>query len=263
MKSILKPAYILKNSDLLAILKEHLSSEFDTSRMSVRFTGTNVCIANITPKPEQSALIPPSQTPPGFTVLTTRSFSAEIDEDEDDGEWEGYDEDEDDDSVAEEDQVQMVRNMITVEPRTVSQIVQITGLPEYQVRNVLSDTDEFATVAPAREGGKTVSMYMRKGTHYFDGFKASESKRIADQVVKFKQRILAAAPGPNEDRMERPAIVDRVCMSIQNDHYLPLSTKELCEEIRRDARAVFYAMAECDMLYHSGHGWQRHKLAAV
>jgi len=236
MKSNLKSAYILTNAVLVSILKDHLSSDYNTDGMTVRFTGNNAVLANITPKAEDEDDIDPEL------------YAYQNDEDED----------EDDDEI-----YNMVVNACTIEPRTASQIAEATGLSRYDVDNALSSS-EFAKVAPARENGQTVSMFMRTGTTPYDNTVAKERNRIIDQVVKFKNRILVVAPGPDESGANRPDLVQEVCDQIQSDHTLPLSMKDdLCEELRRDARSIFYAMAESQDLYHAGNSWKRHRLTVV
>lgn len=253
MKSNLKPAYILSSAVLISMIKEHLSSEFETDGMTVRFTGNNVVVANITPKVQKGTS---SFTAPVSSI--DYNFEAN-NPDEFDDEYEEDDEDENDGDIIYE----MVTKACTVEPRTASQIAAVTELARHDVDNALSSSD-FAKVAPARENGHTVPMYMRTGTAHYDEFQSQERTRIINQVVKFKNRILAVVPGADEEGANRPDLVQQICDDIQSDHTLPLSMKDnLCEELRRDARGIFYAMAEGQDLYHAGNTWKRHRLTVV
>ena len=224
------PAFIIKNREMSELLKAHFANQgYDVSKLTVRFTTDCAVVAGIVEKPAMPATHP-------IAALVSEAAES-LKEGEDDNEVL---------DTAPEDQIAMVRKYTTAEPRTVNQLVELSGLTEDQVRMVLSaNSEEFEKVAPARENGRTVPMFMSNGnTWYFNQFVAQEAMRISTQVAKYKGLILAEV---GEDEYEdRESIVARVTEGL---------AEGFREEFQRDARAVFYAMAESGDLVHEGHGW--------
>jgi hypothetical protein len=210
------PAFIIKNREMSELLKAHLANQgYDVSKLTVRFTTDCAVVAGIKEK-----------------LVSETAESLETDEVLE---------------TAPEDQIAMVRKYTTAEPRTVSQLVELSGLTEGQVNMVLTaNSEEFKKVAPARENGRTVPMFMSNSlTWYFNAFMAKENSRIDTQVQKYKGFILDAVEGDCFE--DRESIVARVTNGL---------SEGFREEFQRDARAIFYAMLENGYLEHEGHGWR-------
>lgn len=142
-----------------------------------------------------------------------------------------------------------VLEALTPEPLTVAQVAAKLELVESTVARAMGRWGEgrIAKVAPAREDGTTVSMFMATGTPRFDAFVKAEAARVESQIAKWQNAVLMAVPKAEERRTERPEILETICSSLPH---------ESAEEIRRDCRAVFYGMAEKGLLDHGRGGWR-------
>jgi len=133
---------------------------------------------------------------------------------------------------------------------TISEIYPAARMGPWEVNEVISALAAsgcVAAVAPAREDGNTVSKWMLTASEGFDAFVQEERKRVQGQVAKWKHSVLENMPKYYEPFADRRCLVDAICEG--------LSSVEQEEEIRRDAKAIFYAM-EGDQLYHANHGWR-------
>jgi len=157
--------------------------------------------------------------------------------------------DDDDDDDTHDVDAETVLKAFSSEPRTVSQVADAMGWGEDKVAQTVENWGEhvIAKVAPAREDGRTVSMWMQTGTPQFDAFVKGEAARVEGQIEKWQNAVLTAVPKTEERRRERPEVVDVLCSNLPHDS---------AEEIRRDARAVFYGMAEKGLLDHGRGGWR-------
>ncbi|MCK5643380.1 MAG: hypothetical protein KAJ19_21400 [Gammaproteobacteria bacterium] len=166
--------------------------------------------------------------------------------------------DEDDDDDGEEGELSTTLRASVLEhiehsPATCHQIAMTLSVESYEVSQALSELgDKVAKVAPAREDGRTVSEWMATGSDEFDVVMDGEEARIDAQVAEWKDHILATAPAFYERRIERPALLEKLVESVDG----ALMKEGAQEEIRRDCRAIFYAMAEKGMLQHQEHGWR-------
>jgi hypothetical protein len=231
----MKNAYIITNSEMTAILKEHLAKQgFSTSKLSVRFTSTNAVVAGIE-----------KVTHPGTGIyLATSTPSSDVEDQFDDE----VEEDEDDFSL-----VEAVREELSIKPMTIAALTVALAVEAYQIGDALSDLDVEA-VAPARENGQTVSKWMVTGTEAYEQFVAEEKARIVERTEELSSSILSSVPKFHERGVERPDLVNKVCEG--------LALEDEREALRRDARAVFYRMAELGQLEHHNHSWRAGKTEA-
>jgi hypothetical protein len=225
----MKSAYIISNRELVQILGAHLRTQgFRTSDMTIRFTSTNAVVAGIS------------------------KVSAEVESYSD--EEEGSDEDDSDEEEHLAALANQVLDGITEQPRTIRELSNMTGLCESDVVSFLGDFGEkVAKVAPAREDGETVSMYMKTGTEAFDAFVAGEKIRVAAVIEQWKDAVLLHVPKFYEEGGDRMAILERICC---------VRDEEDAEAIRKDCRNVFYGMAEQNLLYHNGNEWKAFRTPA-
>lgn len=216
----MKNAYIISNSEMVGILREHLSNAgFDTSGLTVRFTSTNAVVAGISRAEEADG---------------PNSF---------------------DDEKAEESDfsmVEAVREEIASKPMTIAALAAALNATQYEVRGALAALNA-QSVAPAREDGCTVSMWMLPGTDAYEQFVADEKARIDEQVEKWENKVGAAVPKFYQKGAERPQVVENICENL---------SPESAEELRRDAKAIFYRMAEAGKLEHREHSWRKAKTEA-
>lgn len=222
----MKNAYIITNSEMTEILKGYLSDRgYDVSRLTVRFTSTNAVVAGIK---EPGVTMAPAEVPE-----LEDQFDDEIEEDEDGG----------------FNLAGMVREQITAHPMTAAALALALDVATYQVMDTLGEVGAEA-VAPAREDGRTVSKWMVPGTEAYDQFVAQERARIEGQVEKWGSKILLAVPKFYQRGIERPQIVETMCETLDYG---------AAEELGRDAKAMFYRMAELGQLEHVGHAWRAGK----
>jgi len=227
----MKNAYIITNSEMVGILKEHLAKQgFSTSKLTVRFTSTNAVVAGI----EQV-------THPGTGIYLATSAP------------EGTVEDQFDDEVEDDDGgfnlADAVREQIAAYPMSAAALALALDVATYQVLDTLGEMGAEA-VAPTREDGRTVSKWMVPGTEAYDQFVAQEKARIDGQVDKWGSKILLAVPKFYQQGLERPQIVETMCETLGYG---------AAEELRRDAKAMFYHMAELGQLEHVSHAWRAGK----
>jgi hypothetical protein len=227
----MKSAYIISNRELIQILGVHLREQgFNTSDMSIRFTSTNAVVAGIT------------------KVKSVEDEPEDFDESEEDN-------DEDEDEMAALGLAVLVLDELNSSPRTAKALATKMGVEIHDIGRALAElqsTGQVAKVAPAREDGETVSMFMRTGTEAFGTFVEREQLRVAAQVEKWAPYVIAHAPKFYEEGGDRMAILERVCEGL--DH-------EQAEELRADCRNVFYGMAD-QMLYHSRNAWKAYRTEA-
>lgn len=234
----MKSAYIITNSEMISILKEHLAKQgFKTANLSVRFTSTNAVVAGIEKVTE---------------AATDLSYATGLPGRFDDEDLEEEIEEENTSFALSE----AILDEIATAPMTAAALATALDVEVYEIVDALGYLeDQVAAVAPARESGATVSKFMKTGTETYDLFVAAEKNRVAKQVEKWKDRVCWQVPKFHERREERPAIVDAICANLASDD-------ELKEEIRRDAKAVFYKMADLGILEHESHGWRMAKTEA-
>lgn len=140
-----------------------------------------------------------------------------------------------------------IRECIANEPATIAQIATKLDLPRSTVVNAFEAMSDVARVAPAREDGQTVPMFMISGTEAYDKFVEMERERIEAQVETWKSVVLQHVPRFYEEPETRPNIIEAMCEGRPED---------VGEVLRRDGKAIFYRMAEMDLLHHSGNVWQ-------
>jgi hypothetical protein len=228
----MKSAYIITNTELVAILSTHLEQEgYDVSGLSVRFTSTNAVVAGIE-KLEKTSFV------------QTEDESSEEEEEEIPG-MEG---------MSSEEVADKILEVATYEPKTLKQISQETGLEQWLVNDAAAAL--LHRVAPAREDGATVSRWMKPDTGYYTGFLAQEAERVSAMTARWADYVVGCVPKFFENRRDRLSIIEDICVAVgkdvTNEHVL-----ECCrEEIRQYGKAVFYKMAEDGTLQHSEHGWR-------
>lgn len=223
----MKSAYIITNSEMTQILKGHLAKlGWNTAGLTLRFTSTNAVVAGISRVEEDC------DEPEGF------------DDDEPETDWSGHT----------QEQLEVAHGLLAKEPHTIGQIAVALAVSTYEAANIVSSLDgAVEAVAPAREDGKTVSRYMLTGTEAYEQFVAEEKVRVDEQVEKWGFQILLAVPKFYQRGADRPAIVGVMCESL---------SEESAEELRRDAKAVFYRMAETGQLEHRSSTWRAGKTEA-
>lgn len=228
----MKSAYIISNRELIEVLGAHLRTQgFNTSDMTIRFTSTNAVVA-------------------GIVKIEAEPESFEDEEPEADSDW-GEDEDE----MATLGAAVLVLDELN-SPRTAKELASNVGVEVHEVHAALAElqsTGQAAKVAPAREDGETVSVYMRTGTEAYDAFVAAEEARVEAQVEKWAPTVLLAAPKFYQGAADRMEILERICEDLG---------EESAEEIRKDCRNVFYGMAARNLLFHQGHGWKAFRTEA-
>lgn len=222
----MKNAYIITNNELKTILQAHLSGEgYNTAGMTLRFTATNAIVAGITPVEHFDDQEDPS------------SFDDEVE------------------AQVEAALINKVRAHITLSPKSVNVLAQLLDEPPSKIGTMLSEIGAEA-VAPCREYGKTVSLWMLPGTSQHAAFVAGESARIEECVSQLADLIQSKLPRFYEEGISRPEAVERACLEL-SDALIPTQSVYR-EELRRDARAVFYAMKESGLLQHDelNHTWR-------
>lgn len=143
--------------------------------------------------------------------------------------------------------------ILTETPMTVEQVAYAACTTVDVANEVMSDLDLFKA-APARENGRTVSKWMIDGTPQATAFRIAEKARVNGRVEDMRKAILDAAPLFHQRRVDRPTIVSKMVEQCAHE--------DQAEGILRDARAVFYRMAETGELEHDGHTWRAGKTAA-
>jgi hypothetical protein len=225
----MKSAYIITNSEMTQILKGHLAKlGWNTAGLTLRFTSTNAVVAGI------SRIEEDCDEPEGF-----------VDEEEDgcETDW---------DSNLQDGIDEAARGLLSKEPHTVGQLAVALGVAAFAASTAIENLCAEA-VAPAREDGRTVSRYMVPGTEAYEQFVAEEKVRVDEQVEKWGFSIVLAVPKFYQRGADRPTIVGTMCESL---------SVESAEELRRDAKAVFYRMAEAALLDHRGNSWRAGKTEA-
>ena len=223
----MKNALLITRSELVELVRNNLEANgFNISDASVRISSTGATVVGAV---KNEALV-------GGTIAIVVAVPDE-DEDEDDTESFSLNE--------------SVLAAIASAPMTIGALSEELQADEHDVRNALQYLgDQVASVAPARRNGATVSCWMKTGTAAFQLFVAAESVRIDKRVEELRGDFLPALPAFYErgrDRMEFiNELLDSVC-------------EEDAEAIRRDCRAVFYRMAELDILEHKGHSRRKAK----
>lgn len=135
-------------------------------------------------------------------------------------------------------------------PKTAAELSVALGVSGYPLRLAMSYLKEAGTieaVAPRRHEGHTVSAFMKTGTETYVEFVANEAARIGSQAERWLQAITEHAPAFYDRRVERPKIVNAVCEGLGEDE---------SEDLRRDARGIFYKLAEQGVLEHKSHRWR-------
>jgi hypothetical protein len=228
----MKNAYIISNTEMSSILKAHLSKQgYDTSKLTVRFTSTNAVVAGIEKVAEPGA---------GLSLATSSKF-------------------EDIDEYNRDALLEAVRGEITTKAMTLSALATVLAVSLSDVTDAVSLLNA-EPVAPAREDGRTVSKWMLTGTEQYDAFVAKEQARIDEEVERWSDEILSFAPKYYEDSEDRGALVDRICENTPQSRLEALGADR--EDLRRDARSIFYRMAETDRLEHHNHLWRAAKTEA-
>lgn len=222
----MKEAHVITSDELDMILKNHLTSKgYDCANMQFQCLAASIVVVGLT-------LLEQPQAEP-------ESFDDEEDDDEDDG-WNA------EQALTRDDVLETLEHT----PRTVQEMAKAMDLDVGAVAtavNCLLETGEVAKVAPAREDGRTISMFMKTGTTAYEDFVEFEKSRVERQIHKWAPTILAAAPKFYEKGRDRMQILEEICSCLSHDS---------AEELRKDCRNVFYGMAERQMLYHSGHAWK-------
>lgn len=226
----MKQAYIITNSELVAIVGNHLKERgFEIGRITVRCTEKSVVVAGV--------------KAPGVAVSDLQGSH---------GEDCDYEEEENEDGGCEDDAAECrwkVRACIIKDPHTASEIAAALEISTHEVMAALAGLTVEAVTAK-REDGRTVPAWMLTGTVAYDEFVAQEKSRVDAQVEKHKDRILGALPKFYESGVERPGVVE-ACVAGEPE--------EVQEELRRDGKAVFYRMEEQELVEHKGHSWRRAK----
>jgi len=142
---------------------------------------------------------------------------------------------------------------IRMKPRTAWEIAEEIRSDACSVNSTLGHLgDKVAKVAPAREDGETVSRWMATGSDEYGAFVAQEKERVEAQVEKWNADVLKHAPAFYERYEDRMTILENLISG-----YVATD-----EEIRRDCKSIFYAMAEKGLLEHHEHGWRAAKTDA-
>lgn len=111
---------------------------------------------------------------------------------------------------------------------------------------IMSRIEGLKAVAPARENGKTVSLYMSNKNPGYEAFVAAEKEKVESMTDALSGIFMKHLPAFHEEVAHRPQVV-AAAMEANPD---------TAESLALYARAVFYNMAEKEMVEHTRGGWR-------